>query len=311
MCRVVDQKKKKSLFGRTMMLLDEAENPKDPKKGVISRNIKLYSTPTFVPLIRTTGLSNAVQLPVCLKFIILSNQLDFIHMDPALKDRIRVCFNRYSTSTTDLAGNPIPEEFQVPRDPQLKHRVLEFKGIQHFAKLMMNGLSDVYMDPLKADPESICKDTKTFLKRYEKKVTKKTVLQEFSGEELLSMYTNQILGKSKANRGKSNRKPVTAKTCLKNFVEYAVSTAVKRSLKQTESITKQDIGRSLKRSAKLAGMHDKQWKVHRKNNQQFYNVVLKPTSEIIKKITAKADKKKQGCKADKNENIFELAVSKL
>ena len=100
-----------------MMLLDEAENPKDPSKGVVSRNLKLYSTPSFVPLIRSSGLSNSVQLPVCVKFVILTNKLQFVHMDPALKDRIPVCYNKYSASKTDMENNPIDKEFQVQRDP--------------------------------------------------------------------------------------------------------------------------------------------------------------------------------------------------
>ena len=108
-------------------------------------------------------------------------------MDPALRDRMRVCFNRYSTSSTDLHGNPITLEFRVPRDPQLKNNVLSFKGVQHFAELMMEGLSKMYMDPNKPDPDSIINDTKTFLNRYQN--------PEFENKSSLPLSTDQLIMK--------------------------------------------------------------------------------------------------------------------
>ena len=216
--------------------------------------------------------------------MILSNQLDFLHMDPALKDRIRVCFNRYSTSSTDLEGNPIPLEFRVPRDPQLKNHVLALKGVQHFGKLMMDGLSDMYMDPSKADPEVITNDTKNFLERYKKSKRINKSSSIITTNEMIMKYSTDVLKASAAHADGSFISKHAASACLSKFREYVVSAVLKKTLPQTATVTAQDLGRGLKRAAKEAGLKEKQWKASRRNNQQHYKVTLIKTSEKMNKL---------------------------
>ena len=79
---------------------------------------------------------------------------------------------------------------------------------------------------------------------------------------------------------------------------------------KTASITKQDLGRNLKRVAKDAGIVDSTWKARRQKNQQRYKVKLIPISENIKTIFTE-DSNKEELKEAEKKLIVKYDASQL